>query len=104
MQFFCRKIFINLFKIKTISFSSTSITKGLSAFATTGGGLVSESEVEDEESSPVIEAISPTAADGGKMATAPLTTITTTTAATTAATVPVTTSTDGEKEGRKMMV
>jgi hypothetical protein len=59
--------------------------------------MASESEVEDEESSPVIEASSPTAADGGKMATAPLiTTTTTTTGATTAAS----TATDGDKEGR----
>ena len=58
--------------------------------------MASESEVEDEESSPVIEASSPTAADGGKMATAPLITTTTTTGATTAAS----SATDGDKEGR----
>ena len=54
----------------------------------------SDNEVEDEESTPVIEASSPTA-DAGKTATTPLTTTTTT-----AATAPVTTATDGEKEGR----
>ena len=75
-------------------FSSTSVGKGLSAFVTTGGMVASESEVEDEESTPVIESSSPTA-DAGKSATTPLTTTTTT-----AATAPATTATDGEKEGR----
>ena len=57
-------------------------------------GAASESEVEDEESSPVIEASSPTTADASKLATAPLTT-----SASSAALA--TTPKDGEKEGRK---
>ena len=59
-------------------------------------GAASESEVGDEESSPVVEASSPTAADASKLATAPLTT-TPSTAATTATTA---TAKDGDKEGK----
>jgi len=61
-------------------------------------GPASESEVEDEESSPVVEASSPTTNDASKLATAPLTT------PTSAATTATGTSKDGDKEGRKFYI